>query len=378
METQNCKICETEAPKYVCPRCNIPYCSVACYRSQRHLECSEGFYRENVVQELALRKAEGAADQSTQSMMAILHRIAHADSGALDNDEASETCGPEEGNDESDGVLDSDDEEEEPDLAVRLAGINLDDASNVWERLTSAEKEEFERMMENGEIMSMVPEPDLWWTKAYKVDLVQPSADERSHQEQQLLSACPPVWDKIADFNQMLPNKPSPVVRFNVANVLAGYCFVYTYFYADLHAHPLETIGCLLDVCLNLKNNTNFDTEPMAIESVVSECRNERLPVHPRTGPALKAHIRTLFEGPCGCGRKFKKLFLLAALSDVRSLLCQARQQLKQPENPSDTAECAEEGSRNDDLKLRVSSTALRGCEKKIDFYLAYAKSDYV
>ncbi|XP_052868944.1 zinc finger HIT domain-containing protein 2 [Anopheles cruzii] len=378
METQNCKICETKRSKYVCPRCNIPYCSVACYKSQRHLECSEGFYRENVVQELALRKAEGAVDQSTQSMMAILHRVAQADGGAaMGNDETSD---PEEGNDgESDGLLDSDDEEEAPDLAVRLAGINLDDATNVWEHLTSAEKEEFERMMENGEIMSIVPEPDVWWTKAYKVDLVQPSAaPERSQQEQQLLSACPPVWGKIANFNALLPTEPSPVVRFNVANVLAGYCFVYTYFYADLHTHPLETINCLWGVCLNLKSNTNFDTEPMAIESVVSECRSERLPVHPKTAPALKAHIRTLFEGPRGCGRKYKKLFLLAALSDVRSLLCEARQQLKQSESPNDTAECVEGRSANDGIKHSVSLTALRGCEKKIDFYLAYAKSDYV
>ncbi|KAJ8868966.1 hypothetical protein PR048_030507 [Dryococelus australis] len=38
--------------KYVCPRCNAPYCSVLCYKSPIHSNCSEAFYRECVVEEI--------------------------------------------------------------------------------------------------------------------------------------------------------------------------------------------------------------------------------------------------------------------------------------------------------------------------------------
>ena len=38
--------CKKEKPKYTCPRCNIRYCSSACYKSEGHLQCSENFYKE--------------------------------------------------------------------------------------------------------------------------------------------------------------------------------------------------------------------------------------------------------------------------------------------------------------------------------------------
>jgi len=48
---------------------------------------------------------------------------------------------------QSDDNLDSDDDEE---LVDRLEGVNLDDADEVWKRLTPAERSEFQRMCTNG------------------------------------------------------------------------------------------------------------------------------------------------------------------------------------------------------------------------------------
>ncbi|CAI5759469.1 unnamed protein product [Candida verbasci] len=33
-----CQICNTNESKYKCPKCNIPYCSLACYKSESHKE----------------------------------------------------------------------------------------------------------------------------------------------------------------------------------------------------------------------------------------------------------------------------------------------------------------------------------------------------
>ncbi|XP_050085059.1 zinc finger HIT domain-containing protein 2 [Anopheles aquasalis] len=361
---ENCKICADKTAKYNCPRCNILYCSVACYRSPNHLECSEGFYRENIVEELALRKSEDDAAQSARSMMEILQRIEQQADDDDDDDEEDMDHGEEDGN------LDSDDDEQEADLTARLNGIDLNDTEKVWEHLTNAEKEEFQRMLENGEIMSMVPEVEMWWTKPYKIDLIQP-LDSRSLQEQHLLSSCPPVWGKIADFKQICKSEPSAAVRFNIANVLAGYCFVFSYFFGDLHDNALEVVDCLLGVCLNLKTSANFDSEVMAVESVVNECRQERLPIERMTTASLKSYVHTLFLGPSECGTNFKKHFILAALSDVRSLLSEARKEHKQ------YLASAKDAKENVTDLRHATSQNLHSCQKKVEFYLAYAKSDY-
>ena len=41
-----CPLCLKNKSKYTCPRCNTPYCSVECYRSDKHRDCSEGFYKD--------------------------------------------------------------------------------------------------------------------------------------------------------------------------------------------------------------------------------------------------------------------------------------------------------------------------------------------
>uniref|UniRef100_A0A182PRR5 HIT-type domain-containing protein n=1 Tax=Anopheles epiroticus TaxID=199890 RepID=A0A182PRR5_9DIPT len=202
MESTSCS--KTQA-KYNCPRCNILYCSVQCYRSQQHLECSEGFYRENVVEELALQKAEADASKSTKSMLEILQRIEQTD--ALRDEESSRGAAsdPEYVN----GELDSDDEALEDELASRLDGIDLDNAAAVWDRLTTTEKEEFQRFVENGDIVKMLPEPNTWWAHDYKVSLVQP-AKKQSEQETKMLEACPKLVKNIPKLSDILPNVPSP------------------------------------------------------------------------------------------------------------------------------------------------------------------------
>ena len=68
--TRVCSVCQREYSKYTCPRCNIAYCSLNCYKVQHksmqkdyyhliiilfqaHSEgCTEEFYHEHVSEEL--------------------------------------------------------------------------------------------------------------------------------------------------------------------------------------------------------------------------------------------------------------------------------------------------------------------------------------
>jgi len=48
-----CEICFKNKSQYNCPKCNISYCSLNCYRDQvKHLNCSESFYQDQVINEL--------------------------------------------------------------------------------------------------------------------------------------------------------------------------------------------------------------------------------------------------------------------------------------------------------------------------------------
>lgn len=64
--------------------------------------------------------------------------------------------------------------------------------------------------------------------------------------------------------------KPSPAIRFNMANVIASYAFTMRYFNGEIE--PVETATYMLDICTNLNNNNNFEDPDLAIESVAQGC----------------------------------------------------------------------------------------------------------
>ncbi|GAA5971069.1 hypothetical protein JCM21900_003611 [Sporobolomyces salmonicolor] len=102
-----CGICKTQFSRYHCPACNLPYCSLACFRSPEHAGCSEAFDRQTLVDEI--KTAEGKTGEEKRAMMDMLKRFEedNADEGNQDED------GPE-----------GDEEREE--LEKRLEGIDLD------------------------------------------------------------------------------------------------------------------------------------------------------------------------------------------------------------------------------------------------------------
>lgn len=51
-EAHLCAFC-TNQGNYSCPRCESLYCSLACYKGEKHLLCSERFYKKNVAEETA-------------------------------------------------------------------------------------------------------------------------------------------------------------------------------------------------------------------------------------------------------------------------------------------------------------------------------------
>lgn len=125
--------CHDALALYSCPKCNIIYCSLDCYRSVTHLECSENFYKENVIEELKL--GDGMKDVEA-TMSEILKRTYENNQILPEYLEDPDTT-------LENSELDSDDDQEHLDISERLAGVNLDDAEKVWEKLTEDERQDF-------------------------------------------------------------------------------------------------------------------------------------------------------------------------------------------------------------------------------------------
>lgn len=133
-----CELCLEKPAKYTCPRCNVKYCSLECYKCEKHMSCSELFYKNCVIQAL---QDDVIDEERKQSMLEILKR---------DHE------------DKNDNFLVEEDDEE--DLEERLEGLNLDrDTDKIWEKLTKEEKREFEKAVGNGYIGSLVEVWTPWW-----------------------------------------------------------------------------------------------------------------------------------------------------------------------------------------------------------------------
>ncbi|CAI4222305.1 unnamed protein product [Auanema sp. JU1783] len=67
---QSCEFCLTEGRElYCCPKCNVNYCSIRCYRNEKHNNCTEVFYKECVKQQLEGKRFEGNPTDTFEERM---------------------------------------------------------------------------------------------------------------------------------------------------------------------------------------------------------------------------------------------------------------------------------------------------------------------
>ena len=65
-QSKQCEFCpNSKKDYYTCPKCNAPYCSLKCYRSPEHLQCTETFYKQCVQDEMRLLSKSSEAKRKT-------------------------------------------------------------------------------------------------------------------------------------------------------------------------------------------------------------------------------------------------------------------------------------------------------------------------
>ncbi|KAF8605897.1 hypothetical protein BDV93DRAFT_521242 [Ceratobasidium sp. AG-I] len=120
-----CGICRRQFAKYTCPACNLQYCSLVCYRSEEHSNCTETFYKASLTEQIETEPAR-TVDEKRQ-MLELLKRF------------------------EEESIENSDDEDEEDmnDLVSRIQGVDLDNLNHnaLWGLLSEEERQKFTKMI---------------------------------------------------------------------------------------------------------------------------------------------------------------------------------------------------------------------------------------
>lgn len=282
------------------------------------------------------------------------------------------------------GDLDSDDDaSEEGDLADRLAEVDLNNADEIWERLTEEEKQEFKSIVYNGEIEKIVKPVEPWWKLKLETKLVKDiQQDELRIKE--ILKKCPKPQADIKDFTKISTKSPAACIIYNIANVIGAYTYLFRYYNGDHLSYELEAADNLISICDNLKANVNFESIISIADSVMMNCLNTNLFSDLNTKKLIQEDLKDILDGP-GDNNEINS-FIISALSDIIRLFKIAKSKYRQetPKEAPGTGGSKKKfsseflsGDGRTEFKQLENQTHLIGCIKKIEFYLSFIKFRY-
>ncbi|CDQ63551.1 unnamed protein product [Oncorhynchus mykiss] len=379
-QSKVCGLCLCKLSYYTCPRCNVPYCGLECYRSTNHSVCSEEFYKESVLQEL---KDIGETEcEGRKKMQDILLRLRHMADGAEGGMEGvlktveEEMGGSEEtkeraqvldllsklaeiqssgeGNvEEIEEILtklkelgDTDEEAGQLDLADRLLGLDIDALSEeaLWDLLSSQEKEKFRSLVKGGAVGALVPLWRPWWEQHEEGEkaLMEVLKEEMGKEQGQRkckgkyrkeaskakgpksIPGVPPINVKIPPLSS-LSSHPSPLVRHGLVDALFGYTFTLRLFNGVIESDiTQEFCQMVLTVSEALSSGRVFSSLQETLEGgeaaiLAGGYFDREDPSSPARAVEAVAHILT------GRSKQDVVGYSLAALSQLRMVLSQAR-----------------------------------------------------
>ncbi|GAB9469981.1 putative zn-finger protein [Globisporangium polare] len=354
-----CRVCTQNASRYTCPRCNAPYCSVACYK-QHGESCTERFYEEHVRDVVQLDSKSSGERDAQRKMNDMLARVKRF------QDESADRMGNGNVGDEN---TNEGDEELQMEILEALAQLALaDDESISLDDLTPAQRKQFMAEVADGRLSQFIRLWGPWWlmdarkyereTEVKRRQLVIQEIgsgnssigleEEDGDEEEEDVEASGPVMIESAAFpaelftktraanmpeslNGLLPQNrpPSPALRFHLMEILFSYALVMRTFNGDWQQDTSEAAAALLHLSAVLSADAKYES----IEHVLHACLLKRIDTeYEATGASTTGgrgsrevsqrilHDVTLLLSA--------KVFLLDALSDAQAMLVAYRKEL--------------------------------------------------
>ncbi|KAI9553871.1 hypothetical protein GHT06_019141 [Daphnia sinensis] len=279
-----CELCKEQKAKYTCPRCGIQYCSVMCYKSSQHTQCSENFFKECVLKELV---GSNVKNQLGQNGKTYMENLLKKDSTKYAED------------------LDSDDSEDgyHENFISRMKNVDLNDSEAVWSLLNDKEKTEFQQKLSSGEIVELLPNWNPWWIE-------KPNTPTKEYDVLQSMEI-PPVKTTIPLLSSMMHKKPNVKVVNGLGNILYGYACASRLYMQDWTGNVNFAVETILAASTILYTNQCFETAQEAI-TCAQISANKLLDISDELNLLVRNDIEQILKN---------RKFLLAALSDISALL---------------------------------------------------------
>jgi len=279
---------------------------------------------------------------------------------------------PEEEDD--DDEEDSDDEEEPEELAERLEGLDLDNADEIWDKLTNDERREFEELLKSGDVTGIIPEYVPWWKfrkEEKKIEEIDAESSDDKFKEN-----CPAVIKDIPNLTSITKIPPSPHVKCCLLNVLYAYAYAVRFFAGDYHDVPCQFVEVVGLLSGNLSKGENYDISDTALESAASEVGNHAfLAVSLDFARSVKKDVFDITQGPSMGEHSF---YILSALSDLKEQLISAKQALKIGQKKKLEINVGSNlpiWKRNPERKPNLTLEDTKKHSRKVDYYLSWAKN---
>ncbi|KAG1728095.1 hypothetical protein EDB19DRAFT_169255 [Suillus lakei] len=202
-----CDICRRQFSRYTCPGCNVSYCSLTCFRSEAHSQCSETFYRKEIQTSIETKSSKTHEERG--KMLELLKRL---------EDQTQE--------EDSSLLRDQDESDSDAnDLVSRFAGVDISSASSdeLLRLMTKEEIDKFfnalrdptsqlaQQLLSSEELQSVRQEP--WWEASLEGS---PGGSMRYGSEPALVEV---------PLNLVKRQSSGPSLIYNVCAVLVAYAF---------------------------------------------------------------------------------------------------------------------------------------------------------
>eukprot|EP01117_Protostelium_nocturnum_P018431 TRINITY_DN7707_c0_g1_i1.p1 TRINITY_DN7707_c0_g1~~TRINITY_DN7707_c0_g1_i1.p1 ORF type:complete len:427 (+),score=177.26 TRINITY_DN7707_c0_g1_i1:219-1499(+) len=347
-----CQVCFRKELKYTCPKCNVGYCCLECYKIHNNSSCIQSFQLQNLNQHLKSMKVN--QDQKKHFAKILLrnyvegnHQLQQDQDGEEEEEEKhAHYSNHREQNDlegeEEEGVLPTSEEE----LRRILKKMNLD-KGDLNADLSLEEQVDFIRALTDGRMGKFISPWLPWWNGSTQGQSPSISSPPPSSSVGDNTSKPPKINKNIPLLSSLSKVKPSKLLGFNLIDILYSYAYTMRIFNGDLSdLEGKEAASSVLELSSVLSQNRIYQTSVEVLQFVV-EGSLEFSSVSNSAGFSVDVlHDVSLILS--------KSDFILSALSDLIALFERTEKELK---------------SENESKELRKkTSLAL----KKIVFYLSW------
>ncbi|GMH39514.1 hypothetical protein BSKO_07412 [Bryopsis sp. KO-2023] len=268
-----CRVCCRQFSQYTCPRCNCPYCSLACYKKHGG-KCTEEFYRENIQQ--CLKSTHAKEKDRFQVVQALKRMHSEEEPSGMDLSRGDEGAAPEK-DDWTELVS-------EDQFKQIIEACTSDDTSALETLLPDHVLKQFLMEVNRGGVQNLIQPWTPWW-EASEAAAVRLSAsgmalisNERNFfgdENVALGDIPPPPTDRLPRLDTIIKVAVSPNLKWQLVNLLYCYCYLMRFYNGDISTDILECSGIALSLSSCLAASSQA---PTSLEETIGELFEKTAP----------------------------------------------------------------------------------------------------